>query len=186
MYVTRLGLIPYTLCVVTALWVHSLKTELHINDFSSALVRTACISFQNSESHIVMTDSLIDKVVSLCSVCHSLSSHHGSSHDERTAPFTCTQTLKVQMKTCRLMCACGGCVTSLPRGMPLPRAQVRPITLATKVLKVRYSFSTTPRRMVFISGIPEPAGDNSERLQSTVNLKKNTLKSLTFKTWLQI
>lgn len=48
-------------------------------------------------------------------------------------------------------------VTSLPRGMPLPRAQVRPMTLATKVLKVRYSLSTTPLRMVFISGIPEPA-----------------------------
>lgn len=52
--------------------------------------------------------------------------------------------------------------TSLPRGMPLPRAQVKPITLATKVLKVRYSFSTTPRRMVFISGIPEPRGKNYE------------------------
>ena len=48
------------------------------------------------------------------------------------------------------------CVTSLPRGMPLPRAQVRPMTFATNVLKVRYSLSTTPLRMVFISGIPEP------------------------------
>lgn len=53
------------------------------------------------------------------------------------------------------------CVTSLPRGMPLPRAQVRPMTLATNVLKVRYSLSTTPLRMVFISGIPEPAGEIS-------------------------
>lgn len=53
------------------------------------------------------------------------------------------------------------CVTSLPRGMPLPREQVRPMTLATKVLKVRYSFSTTPLRMVFISGMPEPAGRHS-------------------------
>lgn len=52
-------------------------------------------------------------------------------------------------------------VTSLPSGMPLPREQVRPMTLATKVLKVRYSFSTTPLRMVFISGIPEPAGRQS-------------------------
>lgn len=52
--------------------------------------------------------------------------------------------------------ALGTALTSLPRGMPLPRAHVSPITLATKVLKVRYSFSTTPLRMVFISGIPEP------------------------------
>lgn len=49
-----------------------------------------------------------------------------------------------------------GFSTSLPRGIPLPRAQVRPMTLATNVLKVRYSFRTTPLRIVFISGIPEP------------------------------
>lgn len=48
-------------------------------------------------------------------------------------------------------------ITSLPRGIPLPRAHVSPMTLATKVLRVRYSFSTTPRRMVFISGMPDPA-----------------------------
>lgn len=47
-------------------------------------------------------------------------------------------------------------VTSLPRGIPLPRAQVSPMTLATKVFRVRYSFSTTPRKMVFISGMPDP------------------------------
>lgn len=47
-------------------------------------------------------------------------------------------------------------VTSLPRGIPLPRAQVSPMTFATKVLRVRYSFSTTPRKMVFISGMPDP------------------------------
>lgn len=46
--------------------------------------------------------------------------------------------------------------TSFPRGIPLPRAQVRPMTLATNVLKVRYSFRTTPLSIVFISGIPEP------------------------------
>lgn len=65
-----------------------------------------------------------------------------------------------------ILCAPPGCVstapldstllTSLPKGIPLPRAHVRPITLATKVLRVRYSFSTTPRRIVFISGMPEP------------------------------
>lgn len=69
-----------------------------------------------------------------------------------------------------MVCVCV-CVTSLPRGIPLPRAQVRPMTLATKVLKVRYSFSTTPRRMVFISGIPEPVMEHSRQLQLTVNLK---------------
>lgn len=46
--------------------------------------------------------------------------------------------------------------TSFPRGIPLPRAQVRPMTLATKVLKVRYSLRTTPLSIVFISGIPDP------------------------------
>lgn len=46
--------------------------------------------------------------------------------------------------------------TSFPTGIPLPRAAVRPMTLATKALRVRYSFKTTPLRMVFSSGIPEP------------------------------
>lgn len=30
------------------------------------------------------------------------------------------------------------------------------LTLAIRVRKVRYSFNATPRRIVFISGIPEP------------------------------
>lgn len=50
-----------------------------------------------------------------------------------------------------------GSFTSLPTGMPLPRPAVSPMTLAMKALRVRYSFSTTPLRMVFNSGIPEPA-----------------------------
>lgn len=66
-------------------------------------------------------------------------------------------------------CAADLCVciyfTSLPRGIPLPKANARLMTLATKVLKVRYSFSNTPRRMVFISEIPEPVGDNNGLLQ---------------------
>lgn len=49
-------------------------------------------------------------------------------------------------------------LTSFPSGRPLPRVAVRPIILATSVLNVRYSLSATPLRMVFISGIPEPAG----------------------------
>lgn len=49
-----------------------------------------------------------------------------------------------------------GSPTSLPTGIPLPRAAVRPMTLATKALRVKYSFSTTPLRMVFNSGMPEP------------------------------
>lgn len=68
-------------------------------------------------------------------------------------------------------CAADLCVciyfTSLPRGIPLPKAKARLMTLATKVLKVRYSFSNTPRRMVFISEIPEPVGDNNGLLQLT-------------------
>lgn len=47
-------------------------------------------------------------------------------------------------------------LTSLPTGIPLPRARVRPMTLAIKAFRVKYSFSTTPLRMVFNSGIPEP------------------------------
>ena len=53
--------------------------------------------------------------------------------------------------------------TSFPRGIPLPRAQVRPMTLATNVLNVRYSFRTTPLSIVFISGIPEPGTNEEER-----------------------
>lgn len=46
---------------------------------------------------------------------------------------------------------------SLPSGIPEPKVAVSPITFATSVLKVRYSFRATPRKIVFISGIPEPA-----------------------------
>lgn len=49
-----------------------------------------------------------------------------------------------------------GLPTSLPTGMPLPRAAVSPMTLAMKALRVKYSFRTTPLRMVLSSGIPEP------------------------------
>ena len=45
---------------------------------------------------------------------------------------------------------------SLPRGIPLPSVAVSPTILASSVLPERYSFSTTPLRMVFISGMPEP------------------------------
>ena len=37
------------------------------------------------------------------------------------------------------------------------------MTLATKVLKVRYSLSTTPLSIVFISGIPEPEKGKREK-----------------------
>lgn len=50
----------------------------------------------------------------------------------------------------------GHLFTSLPTGIPLPRLAVSPMTLAMKALRVRYSFRTTPLRMVFSSGIPEP------------------------------
>ena len=48
--------------------------------------------------------------------------------------------------------------TSLPKGIPEPNAAVRPTVLAMRVRNVKYSFRTTPRMMVFISGIPEPWG----------------------------
>lgn len=57
-------------------------------------------------------------------------------------------------------------LTSLPRGIPLPRAQVSPMTLATKVLRVRYSFSTTPRKIVFISGMPDPGAGGAQSQES--------------------
>lgn len=75
----------------------------------------------------------------------------------------------------------GTALTSLPRGMPLPRAQVSPITLATKVLKVRYSFSTTPRRMVFISGIPEPIAP--WRQASSMAIEGDTRQPQTRSSW---
>jgi hypothetical protein len=49
--------------------------------------------------------------------------------------------------------------TSLPSGMPLPRVAVSPTILAMSVRKVRYSFRATPRRIVFISGMPEPGSN---------------------------
>ena len=56
-----------------------------------------------------------------------------------------------------------GLLTSLPTGIPLPKPAVRPMTFATKALRVRYSFSTTPLRMVFSSGIPEPDSTHNRR-----------------------
>lgn len=50
----------------------------------------------------------------------------------------------------------------MPTGIPLPRLAVSPMTLAMKALRVRYSFSTTPLRMVFNSGMPDPAGKNKK------------------------
>ena len=53
--------------------------------------------------------------------------------------------------------------TSLPTGIPLPRPAVKPMTLAMKALRVRYSFRTTPLRMVFSSGMPEPVKRKKEK-----------------------
>lgn len=47
-------------------------------------------------------------------------------------------------------------LTSFPTGRPEPSEAVSPVTFASKVLSVRYSGITTPRIMVFISGIPDP------------------------------
>lgn len=61
----------------------------------------------------------------------------------------------------------GKLFTSLPTGIPLPRPAVRPMTLAMKALKVRYSFRTTPLRMVFSSGIPEPEKNRQGMVRKT-------------------
>ena len=45
---------------------------------------------------------------------------------------------------------------SFPSGIPEPRVAVRPTTFARKTLMVKYSGKTTPLRMTFISGSPEP------------------------------
>jgi hypothetical protein len=47
-------------------------------------------------------------------------------------------------------------ITSLPNGIPLPSTAVKATILAIPVRKVKYSLRTTPRKIVFISGIPEP------------------------------
>lgn len=47
-------------------------------------------------------------------------------------------------------------LTSFPNGNPVPNVAVSPIIFAISVLKVKYSFRTTPLKIVFISGIPEP------------------------------
>lgn len=70
----------------------------------------------------------------------------------------------------------------MPTGIPLPRPAVRPMTLAMKALRVRYSFKTTPLRMVFSSGIPEPVFKKRERevimsvLYNRQNEKKRSRK----------
>lgn len=47
--------------------------------------------------------------------------------------------------------------TSFPSGSPAPIVSVRPMNLAIIVRIVRYSLRITPRKMVLISGIPDPA-----------------------------
>lgn len=64
----------------------------------------------------------------------------------------------------------GSLFTSLPTGIPLPKPAVSPTTLATKALRVRYSFSTTPLRMVFSSGIPEPVEEKQREERWTSRL----------------
>lgn len=68
-------------------------------------------------------------------------------------PWKEATNLLSSVATIEAMCTKG---PSLPNGKPEPRVQVNPTILATKVLKVRYSFSTAPLKIVFISGIPDP------------------------------
>ena len=60
---------------------------------------------------------------------------------------------------------------SLPSGIPLPSVAVRPTILASSVFPERYSFSTTPLRMVFISGMPDPMACGA-RMWTTPVLKR--------------
>lgn len=79
-----------------------------------------------------------------------------------------------------------GHLTSLPTGIPLPRAAVRPMTLATNALRVKYSFRTTPLRMVFSSGIPEPANENKGNSVDMTNYSKTAMISVQIKMWRKI
>ena len=47
-------------------------------------------------------------------------------------------------------------LTSFPMGRPHPNEVHKPTIFDTNVLNVKYSFKTTPRSTVFISGMPEP------------------------------
>lgn len=117
------------------------------------------------------------RVVKPCSESHSncfISSRMGKSISSKSCFYFCSYDFNKTPGTlssyrtsliCKARRSDEGKVqppTSFPRGIPLPRAQVRPMTLATKVLNVRYSFSTTPLSIVFISGIPEPEQRKSE------------------------
>lgn len=64
--------------------------------------------------------------------------------------------------------------TSFPTGMPLPSPAVRPTTLATKALRVRYSLRTTPLIMVLSSGIPDP--ENNSRAGDEENPQANGMR----------
>lgn len=68
-------------------------------------------------------------------------------------PWNDATSLLSSVATIDAMCTKG---PSLPRGNPDPRVNVRPTILAMRVRNVKYSFNTTPLRMVFISGMPEP------------------------------
>lgn len=69
-----------------------------------------------------------------------------------------------RVATIEAMCTKG---PSLPSGNPEPKVKVSPTIFAISVRKVRYSLRTTPRKMVFISGIPEPiAYDSSAKAVS--------------------
>ena len=66
--------------------------------------------------------------------------------------------------------------TSFPTGMPLPSPAVRPTTLATKALRVRYSLRTTPLIIVFSSGIPDPK--NNSKAGDEQNPQANGIRKM--------
>lgn len=69
-------------------------------------------------------------------------------------------------------------ITSLPSGIPEPRAAVRATTLATPVRNVRYSFKTTPRKIVFISGIPEPENYNKTNKIQLLKIESTAVREI--------
>ena len=64
---------------------------------------------------------------------------------------------------------------SFPKGIPDPSVEVRPITLAPNILILRYSGRTTPLKITFISGRPDPTACGATKcVKPTLNNNKHT------------
>ena len=60
---------------------------------------------------------------------------------------------------------------TFPSGKPLLSASVKPIAFAIKTRNERYSFNTTPRSIVFISGMPLPIACGAIKFTMIVEAK---------------